>query len=428
VTENGASGWLARDAASVASVFHRYSDLVIASGEGSYLVDVDGKRYLDMTTGIGVTSLGHAHPRVVAAAQEQLTKLTHVSVTAHHELNVRLAERLAQVTAPGLDVSFFANSGAEAVDGAVKLARRVLGRTDVVAFRGGFHGRTLMATSLTTSREHYRKGYDPLVPGVHFLPYPSAGHDGGEAALAGTRQALADLLTEVSPATIAAVIVEPVLGEGGYIVPPAGLLGMLRQAADEHGFLLIADEVQSGMGRTGRWFAHEHSDVTPDVLLVAKALGNGLPISAIVAGHDLMDAWPPGAHGSTYGGNPVCCAAAIATIDTIDDEGLVARAATLGAQALATLQDGVGEHPAVADIRGQGLMIGVELRAVGGHRTAAAVQENVRAACLADGVLVISCGSQDEVIRLIPALNMPDADLEMGLGAVTRAIQSLPTG
>ena len=429
MTETLAKTWLERDAASVAPVYHRYSDLVIARGEGSHLFDVDGGRYLDMTSGIGVTALGHGHPKVVAAAQEQLTRLTHVSVTAHHELNIRLAERLAAVTAGGLDVSFFANSGAEAVDGAVKLARRVLGRTDVIAFRGGFHGRTLAATSLTTSREHYRKGYEPLMAGVHFLPYPAAGGNGeGEAALAHTGEALAALLTEVSPASIAALIIEPVLGEGGYIVPPRGLLQMLRQAADEHGFLLIADEVQSGMGRTGRWFAHEHSDVVPDVLLVAKALGNGLPISAIVAGPELMDAWPPGAHGSTYGGNPVCCAAAIATIDVIDEEGLVARAANLGEQALARLRGSVGEHPAVADVRGLGLMIGIELRAVGDHGTAASVQERVRSACLERGVLVISCGSEDEVIRLIPALNMAEADLDSGLGTIIEAIQSLPTG
>jgi len=418
--------WLARDRAAITPAYHRYHDIVASRGEGSFLFDVDGGRYLDFTTGIGVTSLGHSHPRVVAAAQEQLSRLTHVSVVTHHQLNIRLAEKLASLAPAGLDLSFLANSGAEAVDGAIKLARRVTGRSDIIAFEGAFHGRTLAATTLTSSKNHYREGYEPLLPGVHRVPYPTGGDTpAGEAEVARTRTAIDELLIRVDPAKVAAMIVEPVLGEGGYIVPPTGFLPMLREVADAHGILLVADEIQSGMGRTGHWFAFQGTPVVPDVLLLAKALANGLPISAIVARHDIMEAWPPASHGSTFGGNPVCCAAALATIDVIEEENLVARAGRLGTATMARLRKSIGDHPAVVEVRGAGLMIGIEFRAHRGWNTAASVQERVRATCFEHGLLLLSCGSSDEVIRLIPPLNIAEADLESGLATITTAVSSL---
>ena len=418
--------WLARDRAAITPAYQRYHQIVASRGEGSFLFDVDGARYLDFTTGIGVTSLGHSHPRVVAAAQEQLARLTHVSVVTHHELNIRLAEKLATLTPAGLDLTFLANSGAEAVDGAIKLARRVSGRTDIIAFEGAFHGRTLAATTLTSSKQHYRDGYEPLLPGVHRVPYPTGGDTpAGEAAVARSRAAIDALFTHVDPAKIAAMIVEPVLGEGGYIVPPAGFLPMLREVADAHGILLVADEVQSGIGRTGHWFAFEGTPVVPDILLLAKALANGLPISAIVARRDIMEAWPPASHGSTFGGNPVCCAAALATIDVIEEEELVARAGQLGGQAMTNLRDTIGDHPAVVEVRGAGLMIGIEFRAHRGWTTAASVQERVRATCFEQGLLLLSCGSSDEVIRLIPPLNIAEGDLTDGLATIAAAVSSL---
>lgn len=417
--------WLARDRAAITPAYHRYMEIVASHGEGSFLTDVDGRRYLDFTSGIGVTSLGHSHPRVVAAAQHQLARLTHVSVVTHHELNIRLAERLQGITPEGLDLCFFANSGAEAIDGAVKLARRVLGRGEIVVFQGGFHGRTLAATSLTTSKPHYREGYEPLLQGVHVLPYPPAGDADPTAVLARTRQAIDELFDRVPPADIAAMVVEPVLGEGGYVVPPPGFLALLREVTAEHGIVLVADEVQSGMARTGRWFAFEHGGIVPDVMVTAKALASGLPLSAIVARRDLMEAWPPASHGSTFGGNPVCCAAALATIDVIEEEGLVERAAALGASAMEHLREQVGDHPAVVEVRGQGMMIGLELRAHGGWTTAAAAQERVRTLCRESNVLLISCGSDDQVIRLVPPLNIAEEDLEQGLITLADAVRAL---
>ena len=420
------ASWLARDAAAITPAYHRYHEVVAARGEGSYLFDVDGRRYLDFTSGIGVTSLGHSHPRVVAAAQEQLTRLTHASVVTHHELNIQLAERLVALTPPGLDLCFLANSGAEAVDGAIKLARRTSHRSDVIAFEGAFHGRTLAATSLTSSKQYYRDGYEPLLPGVHRVPYPTGGDNAeGAASVARTRAAIDEVLGRVGPSAVAAMIVEPVLGEGGYIVPPPGFLPMLREVADRHGILLVADEVQSGIGRTGRWFAFEHTTVVPDVLLLAKALGNGLPISAIVARRDIMEAWPPASHGSTFGGNPVCCAAALATLDVIEEEELVPRAARVGEEAIAELELALGEHPAVVEVRGAGLMIGIEFRAYRGWTSAASVQERVRALCMEQDLMLISCGSNDEVIRIIPPLNIAEDDLRGGLAALVGAVRSL---
>ena len=313
----------------VAPVWARYTDLVVARASGSWLETVDGDRYLDYSSGIGVTSTGHAHPRVVSAIAEQAALGIHLqqNVVYHQpglELHRRLPGRFPN-PAGGTDYGLFlSNSGAEAIEAAVKLAKYVTRRPNVIAFRGGFHGRTHGTMALTSSNVKYRAHYEPLMGGVHFVPYPYPLRMGGpEAALATTLEAIDELFaTLVAPDDVACFLVEPVLGEGGYVVPPDGFLPALREIASRHGILLIVDEVQSGYARTGRFFATEWTDATPDIVVMAKGIASGMPLSGILAPRDLLDQWGPSAHGGTYGGNAVACAAALATLDVIDDERL----------------------------------------------------------------------------------------------------------
>jgi 4-aminobutyrate aminotransferase len=301
---------------------------------------------------------------------------------------------------------FFCNSGAEAVDGALKLARKATGRGGVIAFTGAFHGRTLAATTLTMAKAKYRDGYEPLLPGVHHAPY-------GDAP--GALDALDALLSEVGD-EVGCMIVEPVLGEGGYVVPPVMWLEGLRARCSAGGIVLVFDEVQCGMGRTGRPFAAETFGVSPDVVLFAKGVASGLPLGGLIAPKELMARWPKGAHGSTFGGNPVACAAALATLDVLDRGGCYERATDLGKRALARLgAASAANRSAVRDVRGVGLMIGIELR---DGETAAAVQ----ARCLADGLLVLTCGPDDRVLRLIPPLTITNDELDHGLAILTAAL------
>jgi 4-aminobutyrate aminotransferase len=397
--------WLARYDDAVAGVLPTYFDVVAESAEGCWVTDVDGRRYLDLGSGIAVTNVGHRHPRVVAAVHEQVDRLFHTSVVLRHRPYIELAEAIAGLV-PWMASprTFLCNSGAEAVDGAIKLARQVTGRPGIVAFRRGFHGRTMGATSLTTAKAKYRAGYDPLLPAVHHAPY------GGDL------DALDELFeTTADPSTIAAMIVEPVLGEGGYVVPPVAWLAGLRERCDRHGILLVFDEVQTGFGRTGNPFAAETFGVHPDVVLFAKGVASGLPLGGIVAPAAVMDRWPNGTHGSTYGGNPVACAAALATIAVLADEHLYERARTLGAATLERLRRGTATNPAVVDVRGVGLMIGVEL--VDGETA-----ERVQQRCLDDGVLVLNCGPHGEVLRLIPPLTITADELDVGIGTVLDAL------
>jgi 4-aminobutyrate aminotransferase len=410
------TGWLARDAAALAGVLPRVTEVVAVSGQGSWLTDVEGRRYLDFSSGIGVTNTGHCHPAVVAAVEAQARRLLHTSVVTHHLPAVELAERLGQLTPYIADPQvFFCNSGAEAVDGALKLARRTTGRPGVVAFTRAFHGRTLAATSLTTAKPIYQAGYAPLLPGVHQAPYcvPLDHSSPGEATSA-TLAALDELLDHEA-AGVGAVVVEPVLGEGGYVVPPVAWLEGLRGRCDRHGMLLVFDEVQSGMGRTGRPFAAETFGIAPDVLLFAKGVASGLPLGGIIAGRSLMERWPTGAHGSTFGGNPVACAAALATLDVLEEEGCYERARVLGRRALTRLQAAATRCPAVIDVRGVGLMIGLELR---DGETA----EAVRRRCLERGLIVLTCGPQGSVLRLIPPLTLSEGELSLGLRILTAAL------
>lgn len=414
------AAWLARDRGALAGVLPRYYDVVAERGEGSWLIDVEGRRFLDLGAGIAVNTTGHGHPQVVEAITAQARLLVHTSVVVHQTRNIALAERIGALC-PFLDDPqvFFCNSGAEAVDGALKLARRVSGRPAVVAFRRGFHGRTLAATTLTTAKGRYREGYEPLLSGVYHAPYciphehasPEAGVD---AALAELDRVLAH---QAPPANVGAMIVEPVLGEGGYVPPPRDWLVGLRARCDEHGILLVFDEVQCGVGRTGRPFAAEAYGVRPDILLFAKGIASGLPLGGIVAPRTLMERWPTGTHGSTFGGNPVACAAALATLDVLAETDGYRRTAALGERALAHLCREVGGHASVRHIRGIGLMVGVEL-------AGKQVTEAVCQACLAAGVLVLSCGPEENVLRLVPPLTITEDELDHGLAVLCEAIRS----
>jgi 4-aminobutyrate aminotransferase len=414
------AAWLARDHDALAGVLPRYYDVVAERGEGSWIVDVEGRRFLDLGAGIAVNTTGHCHPRVVEAIAGQARTLVHTSVVVHHTRNIALAERIGALC-PFLDDPqvFFCNSGAEAVDGALKLARKLTGRPGVVAFRRAFHGRTLAATSLTTAKGRYREGYEPLLPGVYHAPYcvPHE-HATPEAAV---DAALAELdrvfSLQAPPANVGAMIVEPVLGEGGYVPPPRAWLEGLRARCDEHGILLIFDEVQCGVGRTGLPFAAEAYGVRPDVVLFAKGIASGLPLGGIVAARSLLERWPTGAHGSTFGGNPVACAAALATLDVLDETDGYRRTAELGERVITRLRGEVGGHGSVRDIRGIGLMVGVEL-------VDKAVTERVCHACLAAGVIVLSCGPDENVLRLVPPLTITDDEIDHGLSVLCEAIRA----
>jgi 4-aminobutyrate aminotransferase len=419
-TGSRTEAWLDRDAAALAGVLPRYYDVVVDRGEGSWLFDVDGRRYLDLGAGIAVNSTGHCHPEVVEAITSQAHALLHTSVVVHHPRNVELAERIGALC-PFLDQPqvFLCNSGAEAVDGAIKLARRATGRPGVLAFRRAFHGRTLAATTLTTAKGKYREGYEPFLPSVHHAPYclPHE-HATPEAAVDAALAGLDELLSlQIPPANLGAMIVEPVLGEGGYVPPPKAWLEGLRERCDRHRILLVFDEVQCGAGRTGRPFAAEAYGVAPDVVLFAKGIASGMPLGGIVASRSVMERWPTGAHGSTFGGNPVACAAALATLDVFDHEGVYAHVRDLGETTLARLRAEIGGLPPVRDIRGLGLMIGVEL-------ADAATADAVCDRCLDQGVIVLSCGPGENVLRLAPPLTITEADLAQGLDTLVAAIRA----
>jgi 4-aminobutyrate aminotransferase len=421
--------WLARERAHLSQVLYRYTPLVIDHAQGSYLYTVDGRRILDFASGIAVTNLGHGHPEVIKAAHEQLDKLVHISVVAHHQPAIRLAERIAALAPGKLDKVFFANSGAEAVEGAIKLARYVTGRPALIAFQGAFHGRTYGALSLTASKGYYRERYEPLLPAVYHAPYPYAYRNptgpGEAATLDYVFNAIDEMLdSRVPPRNVAAFIVEPVLGEGGYVVPPAAFMPRLRVLCDQHGILLIADEVQSGYGRTGRMFASEHTKVVPDIMTLAKSIASGLPLSAIVASSKLMDQWEPAAHGSTFGGNPVSCAAGLATLDVFEREGILKNSVEKGAELIRRLRELQQRMPAIGDVRGLGLMIGVELVKNDGTPNTD-LQKQIRKVCLDSGMVVLSCGPHDNVLRLVPPLNLSQAELDEGWEILNGAFQEV---
>ncbi|MFV1363444.1 aspartate aminotransferase family protein [Mycolicibacterium elephantis] len=393
--------------AELSQILKQATGVLAARGEGAQLFDEQGRRYLDFTAGIGVTSTGHCHPRVVEAAQRQVATLIHGQyTTVMHRPLLTLVERLGEVLPAGLDRMFFANSGSEAVEAALRLARQATGRPNVIVFHGGFHGRTVAAASMTTSGTRFRSGFAPLMAGVHVAPFPDPTHFGWPVEQA-TDFALAQLdyvlQTLSAPADTAAFVVEPVLGEGGYVPANERFFAGLRERADAHGILLVVDEVQTGFGRTGRFWGGEHFDARPDILVTAKGLASGFPLSGIAASSALMEKAWPGSQGGTYGANAVACAAAVATLDVIEDEQLVRNADERGAQLREALRTVADKYDAITDVRGLGLMIGVEFRDAAGRpdgATAVAVaQEAARR-----GLLLLTCGAWGQVVRFIPAL------------------------
>lgn len=408
---------IARDEAVASPSLTRAYPLVAESGRGYTVTDVDGNVFLDFAAGIAVASTGHSHPAVVKAIREQADRLIHIAATDFYEPRyLELMERLAAI-APfdGQARVFLTNSGTEAVEGAIKLARYHTHRPGIIAFEGGFHGRTLGALSLTNSKIKQRAGFGPLLPMVHHAPFPrirawreSSGGD-GSAELEVLRRSVLGRI--IAPSDVAAIVIEPVQGEGGYFPAPATFLAALRQICDEHGILLIADEIQSGMGRTGRWWAIEHTGVQPDIVTTAKGIASGMPIGAFIAREPLWT-WPAGAHGSTFAGNPVCAAAALATLDLMEG-GLVDNAAQLGPRLRAGLEAIAGRHTGVRDVRGIGLMQAVEFES---HEAANAVQQ----AAFERGLLVLECGEAS--LRFSPPLTIDQDAVDTAMAIFDEAL------
>ncbi len=411
--------YLQMDDEYVNPVLARSFRIVAERGQGSYLYDMNGDAYLDFTTGIAVSNVGHCHPRVVEAVQQQAAQLMHTSVDTHHQGNIDLCKKIVDLTPPSLNSVFLANSGAEAVEGSIKLARYVTGRPGIINFRGSFHGRTFMTMALTTSKLNYREKYEPLPSSIFTLPYPYTyrSHFRGdpEACMEDCLKQFDALFNQlVHPEQIAAIIVEPVQGEGGYIVPPHSYLKRLRQVADKHKILLIVDEVQTGFGRTGKMFAIEHSDVEPDIMVMAKGIAGGMPLSGFISRKELTTKWPAGRHGTTFGGNPVSCAAALATIDVLQEEKLPERAARLGKVILERLQKAAQGKEHIGEVRGLGFMIAIEFNDREGNPGKEAAEKAV-AKCFENKLLVLTAGSHAHVIRLIPPLNLSDDEAESAI-------------
>ena len=409
-------------------VWPHYTPIIASRAEGSYVYDQQDKAYLDFTCGIGVTNTGHCHPRVVEAIRRQAGMLLHGQVNIIvHEPILELIEELRNILPSSMDGFFFSNSGAEAVEGAIKLARQATGRTNIIVFQGSFHGRTVGTMSLTTSKTIYRSGYQPLMSGVFVAPYPYAyryGWDEEHTSQWCLEELDYLLLTQTAPGETAAILVEPVLGEGGYVVPPASFLRGLRKVCDQHGILLIVDEIQSGFGRTGEWFALEHFSVEADILTVAKGLASGLPLSAVISPLDLMEKWEPGSHGGTYGGNAVASAAAVATIQTIREEGLLDNTQKRGTQLFTGLRQLQEVYPGLGDVRGLGLMIGAEFRTPD-HKPDKDVAKAVVHACLDDGLILITCGPWDNTVRWIPPLIVDETQIKQALDIFSNALDKM---
>ncbi len=397
--------------------------------EGVYFYDAEGQRWLDFTSGIGVINTGHRHPRVVAAIQEALENLLFAQMNiVINPWAVRLAEKLNQVTPSRINRFFFSNSGAEAVEAAVKLARHATGRRNIVVFQGSFHGRTAQTMAMTTSKFIYRFDYQPLPGGIFVSPFPYAYHYGWDEATT-TQFCLRELDRvlhgQSAPEETAAFVIEPVLGEGGYVPAPPAFLQGLRRIADEHGILLVLDEVQAGFGRTGRFFGYEHSDIEPDIIIMAKGLGSGMPISGIAAPAEIMDTWRPGTHGGTYGGgNALALAAAAATVDVLQEENLVANAAQQGEYLMSRLRELQKDFPVMGDVRGLGLMVATEFTDAQGRPDPATAKAVARAA-LERRLMLLTCGTYGNVIRWIPPLVVTREQLDEALAIFADALRAV---
>ncbi|WP_158790234.1 acetyl ornithine aminotransferase family protein [Granulicella sp. L60] len=420
---------VAEDDRLISPSYTRSYPMVAKSGRGIRVTDVDGNEFLDFAAGIAVNSTGHCHPEVVKAIQDQAAELIHMSGTDfYYEHMTALADRLSAIAPmPGPHKFYYGNSGAEAVECAMKLARYHTGRQNIISFFGAFHGRTMGALSLTGSKPQQKRRFAPLVPGVHHIRYPYAyrgttgGPDEQEAfAFDCARYIEERLFKTILPAEeVAAIILEPIQGEGGYVVAPDNFLREIRSICDRHGILLIADEVQSGAGRTGKWWAIEHSGVQPDIVTIAKGIASGMPLGICMAKAEIMD-WVPGSHASTFGGNPICIAAALATLDIIEREGLQ-NASTVGEKMLSRLRPWVAKHATVGDVRGRGLMIGVEIvKDKQSRKPVGPMRDRIVDLAFERGLLILGCG--ETTLRLCPPLILNQSEADVALDILEECI------
>ena len=427
---------LADDDKYISPSYTRSYPLVAKSGRGVVVTDVDGNEFFDFSAGIAVTSTGHCHPEVVAAIQKQAGELIHMSGTDfYYENMVTLAERLSKIAPmPGPHKIYYGNSGTEAIEAALKLARYHTKRQDVIAFFGAFHGRTMGALSLTASKPQQKRRFAPLVPGVTHVRYPdvyrgcSGGAQDAEGFALGCARFIEDKLfkTTLPPEEVAAIFVEPVQGEGGYVVAPNVFMQELRRICDKHGILLVVDEVQSGIGRTGKWFAVEHTGVQPDIVCMAKGIASGMPLGVTMSRADIMD-WVPGSHASTFGGNPVCVAAALATLDVIEKEGLLANSAAVGGHMMKRMADWPSKYRIVGDIRGRGLMIGVDI--VKDPKTkehAPDLRDRIVEQAFERGILLLGCGPS--TVRIAPPLVVTKDEADAAIDALEESIELVSKG
>lgn len=416
-----------RDSAVISPSYPRGYPFVMEHGKGTEVWDVDGNRFLDFASGIAVVSTGHSHPKVVKAIKEQADKFIHISSDFYHEKWIELGEKLNDI-APFSEkaVSFMTNSGTESVEAAIKLARYHTKRTEFIGFLGAFHGRTMGAVTLTASKPNYHRGFYPLMNGVYHVPYPDPyrpilnslpGEDYGETVV---RYIEEQILSHIVPAdNVAGIIIEPIQGEGGYVVPSEGFFPALRKLCDKYGILLIADEVQSGMGRSGKWWAIEHFGVEPDIVCAAKGIASGMPLGAMIAREHIMS-WQKGAHGNTYGGNPLSCAAALATIELIRDEYLK-NAEEVGEYTLDALQEIMVRHSSIGEVRGKGLMIGVEfVKDKSTKEPGEKIRDQVVDHAFQTGLLLLGCGKS--TIRIAPPLSVSRSEVDEALSIFEEAV------
>lgn len=423
---------LAGDEKFISPSYTRSYPLVAKRGRGIVVEDVDGNEFFDFSAGIAVTSTGHCHPEVVAAIQKQAAELIHMSGTDfYYESMVTLAERLSKIAPmPGPHKIYYGNSGAEAIECALKLARYHTKRQQVIAFLGAFHGRTMGALSLTASKPQQKRRFSPLVAGVTHVRYPDVyrgalnGQNAEEFALSCARYIEEKLFkTILAPEEVAAIFVEPIQGEGGYVVAPTVFMQELRRICDTHGILLVVDEVQSGIGRTGKWFAVEHTGVQPDMVCMAKGIASGMPLGITMTRAEIMD-WVPGSHASTFGGNPVCIAAALATLDVIEREGLLRNAQEVGNHMMKRMADWPKKHKIVGDIRGRGLMIGVDVvKEQATREYAAAERDRIVENAFERGVLFLGCGPS--TVRIAPALIVTKDEADVAVDTLEESIAAV---
>lgn len=397
----------------------RIFNFVADRAEGSYIYTDDGKKLLDFTSGIGVTNTGHCHPKVVEAIREQAGLFLHAQVNiVIHKPMLQLIEELRTIVPQPIDSFYFANSGAEALENAIKIAKVATGRPNVIVFNGSFHGRTHATMALTTSKTIYRTGFSPLLGGIYVSPFPYAfnlGMTDDEASDYALEQLEYVLASQTAPKETAAILIETILGEGGYIAPPKKFMKGLRELCDKHGIMLILDEVQSGFGRTGKWFAFEHYEILPDIMTVAKGIASGLPLSGVFSRTDVMQKMDTGSVGGTYSGNAIACAAGVATIRAMREEKMVENAAEKGIQLMTGLRKLQEEYPQIGDVRGKGLMVGTEFILDGSQAKAKQLVKDVIHSAEEKGMLLLSCGTYDNIVRWIPPLNVTTEQINSGL-------------